>query len=84
VIPEGAVVLTAEALAAEPRWEPARAMALRGNCRGVLLRGWQQLCVGRWGPGAPARVRAALGADSDCYLTSPGGSRGCRWGCRSG
>lgn len=72
MIPEGAVVLTAEALAAEPRWEPARAMALRGNCRGVLLRGWQQLCVGRWGPGAPARVRAALGADSRLLPDKPG------------
>lgn len=71
MIPEGAVVLTAEALAAEPRWERARVMALQGRCRGVLLRGWQQLCVKRWGHGAVARVRAALGPDSRLLPDKP-------------
>ncbi|MCB9787734.1 MAG: hypothetical protein H6744_13710 [Deltaproteobacteria bacterium] len=72
MIPEGAVVLTAEALAAKPRWDRARAMAIPGRCRGVLLRGWQQLCTRRWGPTAVSKVRAALGPDSKLLPDKPG------------
>ena len=59
------VQLTEEALAAEPRWDPARLRAVPGRCRGDLLGPWGQNVARRYGDAAVARVRARLAPPLD-------------------
>ena len=54
------VLLTIETLAAEPRWELARTLALPGRSRGDLLGGWGENVTARFGPDALAAVRRRL------------------------
>lgn len=56
---------TAEMLAAEPRWELARVLALPGRSRGDLLGPWGKNVIARFGPDALARVRRRLGPPLD-------------------
>jgi hypothetical protein len=54
------VALTVETLAAQPRWEPARLLALPGRCRGDLIGPWGENLARRFGADAVARVRRRL------------------------
>jgi len=51
---------TVEKLAAEPRWEAAKLVALPGRCRGDLLGPWGTNLTRRFGADAVARVHARL------------------------
>lgn len=53
---------TIEDLAAEPRWERARILALPGRCRGDALGRWGENVERRFGAEGLARVRTRLGA----------------------
>lgn len=57
--------LTAEMLAAQPRWESVRLLGLSGRCRGDLLGPWGQNLARRFGPEALTRVRQRLPSPLD-------------------
>jgi hypothetical protein len=59
------VPLTAQDLASQPRWDPARVVAVSGRCRGDLLGPWGQNLTRRYGPDALTRVRRRLAPPLD-------------------
>jgi len=59
------VFLTDEELAAQPRWDRARLLALPGRCRGDLLGPWGQNLERRFGADALTRVRRRLAPPLD-------------------
>lgn len=59
------MLLTAEVLAAQPRWDPARLVEVPGRCRGDLLGPWGRNLTRRFGADALARVRRRLAPPLD-------------------
>jgi hypothetical protein len=59
------VFLTADALVAQARWDPARLASLPGRCRGDLLGPWGRNLMRRFGVDAVERVRRRLEAPLD-------------------
>jgi hypothetical protein len=59
------VPITVEDLASQPRWDPARVVAVSGRCRGDLLGPWGANLTRRFGPDALARVRRRLAPPLD-------------------
>ena len=57
-----------ETLAATPRWSAERVEALRGRCRGSLLKDWAANFSRHFGPGTAAHIRRALGPDLSAQL----------------
>lgn len=60
-----------ETLAAERPWPRERELALRGRCRGALLRDWAGHVARRAGPEAVARLRAEVGIDAAALPDAP-------------
>jgi hypothetical protein len=59
------VPITVEDLASQPRWDPARVVAVSGRCRGDLLGPWGSNLTRRYGPDALPRVRRRLAPPLD-------------------
>ena len=57
--------LTVEMLAAQPRWDSARLLALPGQCRGDVMGAWGDNLGKRFGGDAVTRVRARLAPPLD-------------------